>query len=285
MKYIDLHLHTIYSDGTLTPKQLVDKAVKVGLKAIAITDHNSISGIKEAVEYADNKIEFIPGIEISCDESDKGLIDIHVIGLFIDYKNEELINLLKKIKKERILQKKKIIEKLNKFGIKVTFEEVRKITKGEVGRPHIAKIVLKNNPDKFKNISEIFEKYIKSDGPAFVKREDEINIKQAIGVIHNAGGLAFLAHPGFYPEEIRTKLIKEFISYKGDGLETNYPYYLNRHEKKKIKKDSDKLNKIVKKIAKANNLLETAGSDFHGNKFELGDFKVNYNILEKLKEK
>lgn len=110
MKDIDLHLHTTYSDGILAPKELVDKAIKVGLKAIAITDHDTVSGIKESIEYADNKIEFIPGIEISCDESDKGLIDIHVIGLFIDYKNEELINLLKKIKKERILQKKKLLK-------------------------------------------------------------------------------------------------------------------------------------------------------------------------------
>lgn len=104
-------------------------------------------------------------------------------------------------------------------------------------------------------------------------------------VIHNAGGLAFLAHPGYYENELMMRLIKEFISYKGDGLETNYPYYLNRSENKVRKKYSDKLNKILKKITEDNNLLETTGSDFHGDKFELGKFKVKYNILEKLKEK
>lgn len=281
IKNIDLQTHTTASDGKLTPTELVKLSIKKKLSAIAITDHDSVNGIDEAIRVAKGKIEIIPGVEISCD--DTGYVDTHILGLFIDHKNKILNNLLKKAQKYREQQKKDIIKKFNKLGFKITYNQVRESAKGEIGRPHIAKVILKNNPDKVSSIDEIFDKYLAVGKKAYVERKNKISIKEAIKAIHAANGLAFISHPGVYNNFNIDKFIKYFIDNRGDGLETFYNYEDARYHTGF--KQSNKINKKFKKIAKKYNLLESGGSDFHGRESQvLGKLKVPYEVLENLKK-
>ena len=124
---IDLHMHTNKSDGEFDPRKVVEKAIQKGLKAIAITDHDVIDGVKEAIDYSNGRrIEVIGGIEIGCDESSLGFKEVHVIGLFVDYKDKGLIKFTENIKCERTNQKRIMIKKINDLGFDIPFEEVVK---------------------------------------------------------------------------------------------------------------------------------------------------------------
>ena len=278
---IDLQCHTTTSDGSLTPTELVKLALKKNLKAIAITDHDNINGLTEALNAAKGKdIEIIPGVEISCD--DKGFVDTHILGLFIDHKNKTLSSLLKKAQRYRERQKVDMIEKFKKLGFKISYKEVKAIAKGEIGRPHIAKIILKNNPEKVSSIDEIFDKYLTVGKKAYVERRKKISVKEAIKAIHAAKGLAFIAHPGVYKNFDIGKFIGHFVKNGGDGIETYYAYEDSRN---RVSKNlSNKINNKFRKIAKIYNLLESGVSDFHGKEEQtLGALKVPYSILGKMK--
>ena len=279
---IDLQCHTTASDGRLTPTQLVNLALKSELESIAITDHDTIDGIDEALKASQKKsVEIVSGVEITCD--DLGFVDTHILGLFIDHKNPDLNRLLKKAKKYRETQKKDIVKKFQDFGFKIRYKDVRKLAKGEIGRPHIASIVLKNNPDKVKSIEDIFDKYLATGNKAYVKRKKGISVKEAISAIHSAKGLAFAAHPGVYNHFDTNKFIKYFLKKGGDGIETIYNYSNSR--KNITKKKSNEMIKKYRALAKKLKILETGGSDFHGKKFQtLGNLKVPVSILKNLKK-
>lgn len=280
---IDLQCHTTASDGALSPKELVNLALKKRIKVIAITDHDTTNGIDEALEAAKGKnIEIIAGTEISCD--DTGFVDTHILGLFIDNKNKTLNELLKKAQKYREEQKIEIIKKFKKLGFKISYREVKVLAKGEIGRPHIAKVILKNNPDKVNSIEEVFGKYLAVGKKAYVERRNKISIKEAIKSIHEANGLAFIAHPGVYNNFDIIKFIEYFIKNGGDGIETYYNYENSRYHTSFAQ--SNKINVKFRKIAKKYKLLETGGSDFHGIEDQiLGKLKVPYSILENLKKR
>lgn len=283
MKNIDLQCHTTASDGKLTPTELVKLALKRKLKAIAITDHDTVSGIDEAINAAKGKgIDIVPGVEISCD--DPGFVDTHIIGLLTDHKNKVLLNLLKKAQKYREQQKKDIIRKSQKLGFNISYNEVKEVAKGEIGRPHIARIILKNNPDKVSSIDEIFDKYLAIGKRAYVERKNKISVKEAIKAIHSAKGLAFISHPGVYDDFDINKFIKYFIKNGGDGIETYCDYGNSRGRTGFV--ESHKINKKFQKIAKRLNMSETGGSDFHGREGQaFGKLKVPYSMLKKLKKK
>lgn len=280
-KNIDLQTHTTASDGKLTPTQLVKLAIKKKLSAIAITDHDSVNGIDEALRAAKEKIEVIPGVEISCD--DKGYVDTHILGLFIAHKNKALNSLLKKAQSYREQQKKDTIKKFQKLGFRVTYNEVKSIAKGEIGRPHIAKVILKNNPDKVASFDEVFDKYLAVGKKAYVERASKISVKTAIKTIHAAGGLAFISHPGVYNNFDVDKFIGYFLKNDGDGIETYYAYETSRYHTGK-RANARVINEF-KKIVKEKNILETGGSDFHGRGGQiLGRLKVPYSVLSNLKK-
>ena len=157
---IDLHLHSKYSDGLDSPEQLINIAESSNyqLKAIALTDHDSIDGVEEFLSYGEIKnIITIPGIEISIKhEPEKDIKDVHIIGLNIDYQSTELIKSLRKQSKGRIEQKEKICNRLRKeFGFNITFNEVKALAgNNSVGRPHIVEVLMKNNPERFKEKSK-----------------------------------------------------------------------------------------------------------------------------------
>ena len=286
---IDLHLHSTGSDGLDTPSQLIDKAIELHLKAIALTDHDTIIGLEEFTSYGEEKdIIIIPGIEISIrHEPERDLIDVHVIGLNIDFKSTKLINSIEDQIKGRIEQKKAICKRLrNEFKFDITFEEVSAIAGGTIiGRPHIVEIMIKNNPTKIKGKSknELF-KMISIGGEAFVDREVELNLEESIDLIKAAGGVPILAHPGIYEVQDRSKLIEFCMNTGIEGIEIEYTYSKNRpyYETDKATWAQEFFPNYYRKIAENLNLIMSGGSDYHGGKkgIRIGDANVPDKYLK-----
>lgn len=280
---IDLHTHTAASDGSFSYDELVSKARIIGLKAIAITDHDTIAGVKNIKKIPG--LEVIPGVELSIFDRTLDYMDIHVLGLYINPNNKNLNQELEKLSKEREAQKKATVEKLNELGYKITFEDVKKKATGTVGRPHIAKTLLEKYPNDFCSISDIFIKLLGRGKPAYIEREVGFSLRQAIDLIHSADGLAFLAHPFVYPYDSK-KLFNDFRRLGGDGLETFYDYVTNRPEVKITEKENIAMIAQAEHMALDLGMLECGGSDFHGeNKGQrLGTFCAPYEMLEMIKE-
>ncbi len=278
-KRADLHTHTIFSDGKLTPEELVEKAGEAGISAIAITDHDSVDGIDRALKAAKNLgVEVIPGVEITCDENE--FKDIHVHGLFVDHKNSKLISLLNDSKKERTKQKEKIIGNLRRFGVRISLEEVRAAAKGELTRLHVAEAAFRNNPELFSSVDDVFRKFIGNDRRAFAERESFTKLSEAISAIKDARGLAVIAHPGRYKAD-SAALLEFFKNNGGEAIETTYPY---ANKQGMTQEQSDEMVNRYKKFAKKYGLLESGGSDFHGKgEIEIGSITVPYEIVEKMK--
>ncbi|MBU0979341.1 MAG: PHP domain-containing protein [Nanoarchaeota archaeon] len=275
---IDLHLHTTASDGRLTPKQLVEAAKKRGLKAIAITDHDTVDGVQEALDNAEG-IEVIPGIEISCYE--KGYPEVHILGYFIDHNDPKLLAFTKKLRQERLDQKKAMIIELNKMGYDITYEEVLKKVGTSFGRPHIAQALVEKYPKKFRDIRDVFKQVLFTGGPAYVEREESTSMSEAIAQVKAAGGIPILAHPGAYPKFNALKLIRWFKREGGMGIETYYPYYYKFPRLALSRVLNKGLVRYFRSIAKKEKLLETGGSDYHDG--DMLDLKIPDSVLEKLK--
>jgi len=283
---IDLQSHTIASDGELTPEELVELAIKKKLSAVAITDHDSVGSLKKAIVYSKGKkIEIIPGVELSCDDPLFDYEKIDVLGLFIDYNNNKLADLIAHINDCREENKKQIIKKLNGFGYEIDYESVKKTVGGTFGRPHIAKYLIKKYPGKFSSVREVFDKLIGRGKKAFVKPGGRVSIADAIMTIKQAKGLSILAHPGIYPRGHSLRLIDYFAANGGDGIETYYPYHIICPELKIDRNGNEKLIKFYKAIVKSKNLLESGGNDHHDMyRPTLGEIKIPESILEKLKK-
>lgn len=261
MKKADLHIHTTFSDGSLTPNEIVKWASRKKVYAIAVTDHDTVEGIKFAVECGRlYDIIIIAGIEISCTFEEE---EIHILGYFIDYEDKNLLETTRILKKSRESRAKKIIKKLNDLGFDITLEDVYNISgTGVIGRPHIAKAMIEKK--YISTVEEAFEKYLKKDKPAYVERF-KLSIEEGINLIHSTGGVAVIAHPGLIKNK---KVIHEAISFNADGIEVIH----SKHSKQDMLKYC--------KIANRYNLIITGGSDFHSDLINsvpiLGDFYVNY---------
>jgi len=285
--YIDLQNHTIASDGELTEEELVNLAIEKKLSAIAITDHDSMASVKKAIEYSKGKnIEVISGIELSCDDSLFNYDKIDVLGLFVDFNNKELNDLVVHINRRREENKKRIIEKLKSLGYEIEYEDVKKTVKGTFGRPHIAKYLLKKYPETFNSVRDVFDKLIGRGKKAFLETHHRVSIEETIKIIKEAGGVSILAHPGIYPREHSIKLIDYFIEKGGDGIETYYPYNIICPEFKLDEEGNEKMIDFYRNIAKSKIILESGGNDYHG-KFRptMGIVKIPYSVLENLRNK
>lgn len=268
MEYVDLHIHTTASDGTLSPEQVLWWARKKKLKAISITDHDTINGVAEAISInKQNKdLEIVPGIELNS-YFDKE--EVHVLGYYIDYTNVAFLNKLKEIQESRYNRAIKIIKKLNDMNINISFEQVLSISKGvSIGRPHIARVLSENGYSK--DIKDAFNKYLGKDCPAYVERY-KLTTKQAIQMISNVKGIPVLAHPGLLNNKT---IIKELLDQGFQGIEV----YHTKHD-----------NNTIKELLKiATKLLITGGSDCHGKTAdgipELGNVTIDYNTFMKLKK-
>ncbi len=240
----DLHAHTIYSDGALTPQELINRAKNVGIEYIAITDHDTVSALAEATDYGRSVgIKVIPGVEVSTEYYNR---EVHILGYFIDLKNASLLNYLSNFREERLKRAKRIIEKLKKLGINISIDDVLEISNGSsVARTHIAEALY--NKNYISNYYEAFGKYIGDTGPAYEKKI-HLSPKDVIDLINKAEGLSFLAHPNNIPETY----LKHLINAGLDGIEVVHPSH------NEIKTE------YYRKVVSTHFLLESGGSDFHG---------------------
>lgn len=246
----DLHMHTVHSDGTLTPTELVELAKRQGLSCIALTDHDTLSGVEEA-QVAGSKIglEVIAGVEISA-VFNPGTM--HILGYFIDPKSKQLQGKLEEIQKARRQRNPMIIEKLGAIGIDITLQEVEAESGGDqIGRPHFARVLVKKG--YVQNFDEAFEKYLTKGTPGYVDKR-KLSSRDSIEMIEEAGGIASLAHPKLLRLD-RTEFERKLDQLKSEGLKglEVYSSCQNKEEAENFKKLADRLGLFV-----------TGGSDFHG---------------------
>lgn len=256
---IDLHIHSYYSDGTNSPKELLSMAKEKRISMISITDHDGIDGVSEGV--AEGKklgVKVVPGIEISVNSEIKGL---HILGYGIDISNQEFIAFVNKLKQFRKDRNEKLIQEFLKMGINITNSELQYCnTNGYWGRPHFAQIL--KNRGHVKNIREAFtsDEYFRSEHIRRIVKEKPSD-KEGILKILNAGGFPVLAHPGLIKNERGENMSFDCLNslvaeLKSKGLKGVECYY-SEHTKE--------FTKEILKIALANEMFVTAGSDFHGN--------------------
>lgn len=286
---IDLHLHSTASDGEDTPSQIIDKALKLGLKAIALTDHDTVDGIEEFLTYGEDKaIICIPGIELSIrHEPPRELIDVHIVGLNIDHRAPLMIKTLKEQLDGRLKQKEDICTRLREeLGFHIDFEEVKAIAGGKtIGRPHIVQIMVQNNPDiiKGKTRNELF-KMISLGGIAYVDREVEVNLEESIALIEACNGIPILAHPGIYDSKDRARFVEMCVNAGIKGIEIEYMYSMNRPWENTDKKEwaQGYFPQFYSSLADKYGLIKSGGSDYHGTKkgYEIGAVNVPDEYLK-----
>lgn len=270
MKYADLHIHSIYSDGAHTPEEIINFAIKNNVKCISITDHDSI-GSQYVVDKYKEKIDIISGIELSAEYND---MEIHILGYYIDVTNENLIENVKILNNQRIRRVERILENLKKYNIYLELEDLYKNTNETLGRSHIANAMVEKG--YFTNYKQAFKSYLIKGKPAYEKGY-RLSYKNAIDIIKKAGGVAVLAHPGqiYKPMEVE-KIIKELKCFGLSGVEVYHPSH--------SVKDSNEFYNLAKKYK----LSITGGSDFHGGstykEIEVGSFGLNEKMLKKFKK-
>lgn len=276
-KLVDLHVHSTASDGSMSPAELVRYALEKGLCAIALTDHDTVDGVREALEEgAKTGLEVVPGIEISVDYKP----EMHILGFFPQVEGYgDIRKELKVIREGREERNRKIINRLNELGIDITIQEVKSMAMGDItGRPHIARVLLTRG--YVRTIDEAFEKYLGKDGLAYFKRF-ELKPQDGIRAIRKAGGLPVLAHPVFLKKSYDEldRLLSELKSYGLAGIEAVYS--------ENSREDTGSFLRLAIK----HDLLVTGGSDFHGtfkSGIDLGTgrggLEVPYELLEKLRK-
>jgi predicted metal-dependent phosphoesterase TrpH len=249
MKYIDLHTHSSQSDGSHTPTALVKEAHTAGLAAIALTDHDTVSGVEEAIaasqEYG---VEVLSGVEISASHNGKPL---HILGYGIDLLDEGLAGLLDKLQQIRRNRNRQILEKLADQGIRIDEDELAATTPGLVGRPHIARLLIERK--EVSNFEQAFRNFLRKNGRAYVEAE-KFPATESIKAINRAGGIAVLAHPTTFNYSLKKigEMVGELANDGLSGIEAYYPGH------------SSKTTRKLAEMAEELNILVTGGSDFHG---------------------
>jgi predicted metal-dependent phosphoesterase TrpH len=267
MKFADLHLHTLFSDGTFSPGELVAEAKAAGLSAIAVCDHDTVEGIPLCIEEGKKVgIEVIPAIELT---SEYEGLEIHVLGYFLDYTRLHLVRKLESLRKYRIERVYKITGKLKAQGVDLDPAKVFAIAReGVVGRLHIARALF--NEGFVSSTQEAFYKYIGDKCPSYVAGF-RFTPKEALNLIKDSGGVPVLAHPYLIRND---EYIQKFINDGIMGLEVYYPEH----------SQSD-VNYFLN-LAREHNLLVTGGSDCHGKakaEIRIGAIKLPYELVEKIK--
>ena len=274
MREIDLHVHTTASDGTYTPAEVVVLAHKIGLKAIAITDHDTESGYFAAAEEGEELgLEVVPGIEIST----KYGVAVHILGYFIDPQSPELREVLDWVINDRNNRNRKMAELMSADGLPFDYDEMKARFGESIGRPHFARMLCEMGLAD--NVSDAFSRYVEKGQKYYLPRT-VIPIEKAVETICRAGGIAVLAHPFQYKKDDKElrELIEHCMEHGLRGMECRYSGY-----------DAQQVA-YLEKLADEYGLLKTGGSDFHGaNKPTIslgtgkGELDVPYAWLEKLK--
>lgn len=290
MMAVDLHVHSNRSDGTLTPAQLVDYAAEKGLAAFALTDHDTVDGLDEAIEYAeklrsgkcgDGTVpgmvpQVIPGIEFSTEYQGR---DVHILGLYIDYRDAAFTRQLQAFVDSRITRNRKMCALLQAAGIPVTYEKLlAEFPDAVITRAHYAKYMFGHG--YIKSLSEAFDRFVGDHCPCFVPRE-KVTPAQAVRLILSVGGIPILAHPVLYHmgEEKLNALTAQLKEAGLIGIEAIYSTYTAAEERS------------IRALASRYGLLISGGSDFHGTTKPGLDMGVGYgglyvpaSVLEDLKK-
>jgi 3',5'-nucleoside bisphosphate phosphatase len=274
---VDLHTHSTHSDGSASPEELIARAKAKSVRAVAITDHDTVSALAQARAAANRlDVEFVTGIEISAEYSPGTM---HILGYCIHDESVALNEKLEELKIAREKRNPEIARRLQSLGLDVEYDEVVRLAGNKVvGRPHFARVLVEK--DYVKSIQEAFDRYLKKGASAYVEKA-RLSPADSIELIHNAGGVAVLAHPyqlKLDSYDAANDLIGELASMGLDGIEAIY----SRHTPSERAKYSE--------IAARHNLLVTGGSDYHGSYKPdidivtgLGDLEVPYEVLEALK--
>ncbi|MFL6273730.1 MAG: PHP domain-containing protein [Blastocatellia bacterium] len=276
---IDLHSHTVHSDGSATPDELLAEAHAAGAMAIAITDHDTVAGLGEGrAAAAALNIEFIDGIEISAEYSPGTL---HMLGYFINSESVSLNAALVELREARERRNPQIAERLQSLGYAITYEEVERLAGNDVvGRPHFARLLVERGYAV--SIQDAFDRFLGKGAAAYVEKA-RLSPAASIALIHEAGGVAVLAHPyqlKLASSDATEQFIGELTTLGLDGVEAIY----SRH--------SEDERRLYAQMARRQGLLVTGGSDYHGSykpNIRLvrgkGDLAVPYELLDELKHR
>lgn len=268
MTKIDLHMHTTASDGEYSPSEVVRLAQDHNLEVIAITDHDTVAGIREArsAAYGTN-LSVIAGIELGCENATR---DVHLLGYAFDIDNEHLQQKLDELHEHRKYRAARIVENLNELGIPVQYELVQDIAgDGVIARPHIAQALVQLG--MVASYQEAFDNYLGNHCPAYVPRL-RLSPHEGIDLIHQAGGVAVVAHPCRYEDPLG--VVREFAAQGVDGIEVYYP------------DNSPQLRQQLLQIAQELDLMVTGGCDFHrraeDGQFGLGTEHIPHEVIAEI---
>lgn len=264
----DLHTHTLCSDGYLAPAELVAKAAEVGLAALAITDHDTLLGLDEAMEAgARLGVRIVTGSELSVTVGDE---EVHMLAYGFDPEHAGLCSALQRMKEGRERRAREMVERLQKAGLDVAWEAVRQRARGDaIGRPHVASVLVADG--YVEEPQEAFERYLKAGQLAFVAKP-RFEAADALAVVHEAGGVGVLAHPGHW---MATGTIEQLVDVGLDGIEVIHPSH------------DAMLTDYYRGVARRYGLLQTGGSDYHGRRPDeeerFGTFTVPLERLDALR--
>ncbi len=253
---VDLHVHSNASDGTNSPTEIIERAEALNLDAVALTDHDTVSGLPEFIAAAEGrKVQAVPGVEISTSISNR---EIHIVGLFVNHKDQTLIEFLEQIRVNRNTRNETILIKLNSLGYEITTEELQAEAGGDsIGRPHIAAILIRKG--YFENNADAFERCLRRGRPGYCRRELP-SPEESIKRIHHAGGVAIWAHPLYRNKYTRSHVrgvLKKLVPLGLDGIECFYTGFTSQQ------------TETIIELADQHGLLLSGGSDFHGNNLPL----------------
>ncbi len=252
MDLIDLHTHTTASDGSLTPAQVVQAAAQAGLKAVAITDHDTVAGLDQALAASrGGEIEVVPGVEISV-ERRGSRAGMHILGLYLDHRHPGLLSALERLQEARARRNPQIAQRLRELGLAVSMEQVEALAGGgQVGRPHFAQVLVQMGA--VADRGEAFARYLAADAPAYVPKF-RFPPDEAIAFLRRAGAVPILAHPGLL--RLRPRALEELLGrLKEQGLEGVEAYY-SEHD--------PATERLLASLAARLGLVVSGGSDFHG---------------------
>ncbi|GIV77061.1 PHP domain-containing protein [Litorilinea aerophila] len=266
---VDLQLHSTCSDGTETPTELVRHCARLGIRVMALTDHDSVLGVEEALAAGrEHGVTVVPAIEFStAGEAERDFLDINILAYGIRHRDPALLDALEQIIASRVEQKIRQIERLQAYGLNVPVDEVLALAGGVPGRVHIARVALAHHPERFRTIQDVFDQFLSGDAvhSTYVPRSFSLRVEEAIELAHTAGGVAVLAHPGSYTRVRDVESVIRRLHQAGlDGLEIRYPYAQNRGHRGADEAQVAALIAGFDALADELGLLKTGGSDYHG---------------------